>query len=317
MTRIRHLSFMLLLAAVWLMHSGVLFSQDAMPDVASPQLPLFSVAESPESFMLSEPIKLVSGGPEGFSGCGPNVIYDDSCSLFPFMKKLNSLRTGMQSSPVRIVHIGDSHVRGYIFPGEVKRLLERDFGSAAAPAKLAYNSSGIAQETGGAGIVYHIMAVNGSTAQNFCDPVKVDKVAALKPDLIVISFGTNESMGRYDKDVHKNQLDMLLRMLRERCPSASFLLTTPPGCFSKSRRSVPNAKVASVASSIRAYAAEKGVACWDLYDVAGGKDKAYTNWYRNKLMQRDRIHFTGEGYLVMGRLMHAALIDYFNRYVSK
>lgn len=316
----RHIRFLVALAAAFLAVAPVCSAQDLKPEYVPPQTPLFSVGEAPESFVFSDPVNINTEMPRSFKNMGENVIHDDSLSLTPFFKKLSELKLGTYGKPLRIVHIGDSHVRGHAFPAVLKSSFERDFGTdAVKPEKLTYKSSGIAKETGLPGIVYNVVGVNGSTAQNFCDPVKIDEIASLKPDLIIISFGTNESFGRgYNSSVHKNQLDMLVRMLSQRCPGTCFLLTTPPGCYNRSRRGyTPNARVADAAGVIGRYAAEKGLACWDLYDVAGGRESACTNWTRNNLMQRDHVHFTYDGYTLMGNLLYAAIIKSFNKYVSR
>ena len=59
---------------------------------------------------------------------------------------------------MRVVHIGDSHVRGHLYPYVVRQLLEEDFGKdAVLDMKVSYRTSGIAHETGSPGIVYHIL----------------------------------------------------------------------------------------------------------------------------------------------------------------
>ncbi|MGL4328402.1 MAG: SGNH/GDSL hydrolase family protein, partial [Tannerellaceae bacterium] len=77
----------------------------------------------------------------------------------------------------------------------------------------------------------------------------------------------------------------------------------------------PNAKVAKVRDVLIDYAKEKGIAYWDLYEVTGGKGSC-KNWYSSKLMSRDRIHFTQDGYQLQGDLLYNALISGYNEYVA-
>ena len=39
------------------------------------------------------------------------MIEDSTRSMVPFFRKLNEM-----NGPVRVVHIGDSHVRGHVYP---------------------------------------------------------------------------------------------------------------------------------------------------------------------------------------------------------
>ncbi|MCD8266918.1 MAG: hypothetical protein LUC33_07180, partial [Prevotellaceae bacterium] len=71
---------------------------------------------------------------------GENVIEDTAQVLRPFFLKLTR-----KQEPVRVVHVGDSHVRGHIFPLVVRHLLEEDFGSEAVEDdKITYQTSGLA-----------------------------------------------------------------------------------------------------------------------------------------------------------------------------
>lgn len=64
------------------------------------------------------------------------------------------------------------------------------------------------------------------------------------------------------------------------------------------------------------FARENGLAVWDLYDIVGGKERACLNWNAAHFYQRDKIHFTREGYIVQGLLLHEAFIKAYNDYVA-
>ena len=146
--------------------------------------------------------------PASFKNTQENRIDDPTGSLNAFWESLQRL-----DRPVRIVHIGDSHVRGHVFPYIMRKALEADFGSeAVVDQPVTYRSSGLAQETGVSGIVYHIMGINGATCASFSTPENLHAVAGLDPDLIIVSFGTNEAHGRnYSAEEHRRQLTGFLR----------------------------------------------------------------------------------------------------------
>ena len=54
---------------------------------------------------------------------------------------------------------------------------------------------------------------------------------------------------------------------------------------------------------------------WNMYDVMGGLNSIVL-WQRNGLAQRDKIHFTREGYLIMGDLFFNALMKDFEEYIQ-
>ena len=252
--------------------------------------------------------------PDNFKHTADNVIEDSTRSLLPFFRKLNEM-----NGPVRVVHIGDSHVRGHVYPLVTRRRLESDFGAEAVyPDSITYRTDGLAHETGEPGLVYHIMGVNGATCVTFTTEDKIKKIAALQPDLVILSFGTNEAHSRrYLAPAHEMQIDRLLSMLKKACPETVFLLTTPPGAYVGRRRSrVINPRTVTVARIIREYACKHGMAVWDMYTVVGGKTDACKNWTRNHLLRADGIHFTPEGYRLQGNLLHQALIKAYNEYVA-
>ena len=216
-------------------------------------------------------------------------------------------------------YIGDSHVRGHLYPLITRRRLEHDFGAEAVyPDVISYRTGGLAHETGEPGIVYHMIGINGATSVTFSDDEKIKEIASLHPDLIIVSFGTNEAHSRrYLAQAHKMQIGRLLGMLKAACPEAAFLLTTPPGAYVGRRRArTINPRTVTAARIIKEYAQENKMAVWDMYNIVGGKTDACRNWTKHHMLRADGIHFTPDGYRLQGNLLHQALIKAYNEYVA-
>ena len=147
---------------------------------------------------------------------------------------------------------------------------------------------------------------------------KIKKIASLHPDLIIVSFGTNEAHSRrYLAQAHKMQIGRLLGMLKAACPEAAFLLTTPPGAYVGRRRArTINPRTVTAARIIKEYAQENKMAVWDMYNIVGGKTDACRNWTKHHMLRADGIHFTPDGYRLQGNLLHQALIKAYNEYVA-
>lgn len=249
----------------------------------------------------NDTITVQTSFPSAFRETGRNEIIDSIALLAPVFEHFRQVRAGLSEDTVRIVHIGDSHIRGHIYPQTTGARLAETFGA------VSYIDKG----------------VNGATCLTFTHPDRIAEIAALKPELLILSFGTNESHNRrYHINMHYNQMDELVKLLRDSLPDVPILLTTPPGSYEsfrqrkRKRTYAINPRTATAAETIRRYAKDHRLLVWDMYDVVGGKHRACTNWTAAKLMRPDHVHYLPEGYILQGNLLYQALIKAYNDYVS-
>ena len=260
-----------------------------------------AVAPLREMTWANDTISAPVSFPTAFREIGRNEITDSIALLAPVFEHLRQVRAGLSEDTVRIVHIGDSHVRGHIYPQTTGARLIETFGA------VSYIDKG----------------VNGATCLTFTHPGRIAEIVALKPELLILSFGTNESHNRrYNVNIHYNQMDELVKLLHDSLPGVPIILTTPPGSYEsfrqkKRRRTYAiNPRTATAAETIRRYAKNNRLLVWDMYDVVGGKQHACTNWTEAKLMRPDHVHYLPEGYILQGNLLYQALIKAYNDYVS-
>ena len=240
--------------------------------------------------------------PSTFQQTKRSYIVDSLSLLAPLFNHLRDIRNGYSEDTVRIVHIGDSHIRGHIYPRTVGNALTEAFGAVS----------------------YTDMGVNGATCLTFTHPERIAEIAALKPELLILSFGTNESHNRRNNsNIHYNQMDELVTLLRDSLPHVPILLTTPPGSyesFRQRRRRVTyaiNPRTDIAARTIMRFAKNHDLLAWDLYNAVGGKQRACLNWTSSNLMRPDHVHYLPEGYILQGNLLYQALIQAYNDYVSQ
>ena len=238
--------------------------------------------------------------PGNFRLVQENILSDPYRELDVFWQKLAETTFRTSADTVRIVHVGDSHVRGHVFPLTTGEELQQCF------AKLVYEDDGI----------------NGATNLTFSTPQRVQEIVSRKPDMLILSFGTNESHGRgYNELRHYEQMTDFLNMLREQLPEVPILLTTPPGSFERGgtrrRRTYkvnPRTQLAVV--NIKRFATQYRLAVWDLYNIFGGADRACLNWEEAGLMRPDHVHYLPEGYALQGRWLAQAMLKAYNAYVE-
>ena len=89
------------------------------------------------------------------------------------------------------------------------------------------------------------------------------------------------------------------------------VMIIPSGLPVKQRTYVRNDNTERAARAIRNVAKKEEVACWDLFTTTGGKNSC-RKWHSSRLMGRDRIHFTKEGYQEQGTLLFRAFMESYN-----
>lgn len=229
--------------------------------------------------------------PKSFVGTQPNEITGAN-NLKPFFTKLLCGRN------VEVMQIGDSHVRGLSLPRALGARLENLF-----PASDEGKEASL--------ISFHYHGINGARVPRYCSPELVDTVRVHNPDLIIVSFGTNEAHEtHFSESRHQHNLDSLVALLREACPNAVFLLTTPPGSHVakvKNGAKVPQAMTESVCRATLDFADKNACGVWDLWHIGGGFPTACDNWRRAGLMRPDLVHYQPEGYRIQGRLCAEAI----------
>ena len=179
------------------------------------------------------------------------------------------------------------------------------------------------------GVSYHVIGNNGATYESYNRVGNVGQgIAALNPELVIISLGTNEAFGTVDRGRLTASIDRLVNNIKKSLPDAEILLVTPMECQkavykktkgkerrrsrSRSVRSfVPNDKIALVRDIIMDYGKNNHIALYDWYDIAGGA-KASEKWIRSGLFSSDRIHHSVKGYNLQGMLLYQALKNAFN-----
>lgn len=174
---------------------------------------------------------------------------------------------------------------------------------------------GISLKKSNSGVRYNTVAVNGAMYTHYFQAAYFTKqTAQLNPHLIIISLGTNESLGgSYSNETFFSQISSLVSALEQENIGVKILLTTPADCFKN--RNKTNQRMSEVKKQIVQYAQQYGYAYWDLYEIAGGQGSAL-NWKLNHLLQADGVHFTREGYELQGNLLFEAITKAYNNYVT-
>ena len=158
------------------------------------------------------------------------------------------------------------------------------------------------------GIQYTSIGVNGGSFSYYerCEYFD-DQLLLYKPDLFIVSVGTNDAYHPdFEPQEYKQQYTNLIKLIQKANPECAVLLTVPNDSYYKKK--VPNPRTRIARKMIYEVAKEQQMAVWDFYEIMGGFNSS-RDWYNNKLMPKDRIHFTVKGYRIKADLLLQALAN--------
>jgi lysophospholipase L1-like esterase len=185
----------------------------------------------------------------------------------------------------------------------------------STPQQVQATIFGLSLENGKRGVLYHAIGVNGAKYSHYNEALLFARqTSALKPSLIIVALGTNESLDYPNLDKNFSQhIDKLVNSLKSNNPQAKFVLVTPQETFRRRTRANPNS--VKIRDQIVQYAIENGFAFWDMYKIVGGEGSAEA-WKKSTLLRSDGVHLSRQGYEYEGSLLFEALMKSYNKYVQ-
>lgn len=177
---------------------------------------------------------------------------------------------------------------------------------------------GLVLENDRPGVVVDTLGIGGTRAANqlkWNEHVWSDNLRRRDPDLVVLAYGTNESVDEDQPiDVYRRNLREVLARLRRAAPAASCLLVGPGDFPIKAADGTYAARprVAQIVAAQREVSSEAGCAFWDAMQFMGGEGSMVT-WAAAQpaMAQSDHLHLTRRGYARMGMaLADALMFDY-------
>ncbi len=162
------------------------------------------------------------------------------------------------------------------------------------------------------GINYHHCGVVGAQFTHLINNAELtlSQLTALKPDLVIFSFGTNEA---YDQKVDTNfyykSITDFIKNIQKSAPDLSIILTTAPDTRSQGR-TPPNQR--TVNRQLGRIAKDLDLSMYDLNEAMGGWGSLF-RWYENKLTLDDKLHFNANGYSLQGKMLTHSLLKEFNK----
>jgi lysophospholipase L1-like esterase len=136
----------------------------------------------------------------------------------------------------------------------------------------------------------------------------------LHPDMVIFGIGINDAAAPdFDTVAFRANYLSLIDSIRSVNPDCAFVFLTNNDSFRAVRRKrrthyEVNRNGLLAREVFYRLADDCSGAVWDQFEIMGGL-KSMDAWYKEKLAQKDRIHFTIAGYQLIGNLFSNALFD--------
>ncbi|MDR2806420.1 MAG: GDSL-type esterase/lipase family protein [Dysgonamonadaceae bacterium] len=164
------------------------------------------------------------------------------------------------------------------------------------------------------GIVYHAIGVNGASVSSYLKSEQFeDELHLLEPDLIIFAIGINDALSKdFTNESFCRNYNALIEKIERVNPNCAYIFITNNDSYRRvSRRKYQvNTNGAVARKAFYQLAEEHQGGVWDLFSLMGGL-RSMQKWQNAGLASRDKVHFTKEGYLLIGDLFYNALVDYY------
>ncbi len=163
------------------------------------------------------------------------------------------------------------------------------------------------------GITFHTIGVNGAATKTYlsCELLET-QLATLHPDLLIMSIGVNDASGpNFNPDTFRANYDRLIAIARRINPDCALIFVTNNDTKRRARRRrIVNNNGPLVRDAFTTMAEKWQGGLWDLFSIMGGLG-SISQWQKAGLAQRDCIHFSRQGYKIVGALFYDAFLNFY------
>lgn len=215
-----------------------------------------------------------------------------------------------------LTFIVDSLTQSYVF--DLPEMRDSVVIGFHIPEGENFTLTGVEPISGRKGINYYCSGVNGATLTTWlekCVDFERD-LQLVSPDLAIFAVGINDSACKqteFKVEKFKENYRRLIRLIRKQSPDCAFIFITNNDSYRYIRRGMTyNYNAPTVQKAMFELGEEFGAAVWDVYDIMGAKKDCVLEWRDAGLIKSDKLHFTPEGYVLLGDMLFNAIIDDYN-----
>ena len=186
-----------------------------------------------------------------------------------------------------------------------------------------FTLTGILLENNMPGISVHGVGVNGARVSSYlrCDDFERD-LNLIRPDLIIFGIGINDAAEKdFEKNNFKRNYNELIKVIKRVNPDCALLFITNNDSYKREKvkkktRYEVNLNGEIVEEAFMELGKKYNAAVWNQFDIMGGLE-SMQDWEEAGLAKKDKVHFTNEGYRLMGDLLYNALITRYIEHIQQ
>ena len=186
-----------------------------------------------------------------------------------------------------------------------------------------FTLTGILLENNMPGISVHGVGVNGARVSSYlrCDDFERD-LNLIRPDLIIFGIGINDAAEKdFEKNNFKRNYNELIKVIKRVNPDCALLFITNNDSYKREKvkkktRYEVNLNGMIVEEAFMELGKKYNAAVWNQFDIMGGLE-SMQDWEEAGLAKKDKVHFTNEGYRLLGDLLYNALITRYIEHIQQ
>jgi lysophospholipase L1-like esterase len=199
-----------------------------------------------------------------------------------------------------------------------QRSLEWRLSPTEDSIQYPFSLEGVHLKTDYPGIAYHAIGVNGASVPSYLRGEKFARqLCLLDPDLIIWGIGVNDA-NTTQKDFSvlrfEDHYDRLLERVCSCDREVAMIFLTNNDTFYKKKYANRNAL--SVRYVMNKLALRYGGGVFDQFGIMGELG-SIQKWQQSGLAKRDLVHFTNDGYKLMGDLIFNAFLEQYINFASQ
>ena len=179
-------------------------------------------------------------------------------------------------------------------------------------AEGTFTVTGIFLDNGMPGITYHGIGINGAKVCSYLSCLDLERdLRLVKPDLVIFGIGINDASGdTFTPENFISDYDSLVDIIQHVSPDCALLFITNNDSYRKvgRRKYEVNTNGKVVQQAFITLGRKHNGAVWDFFDIMGGLN-SMKKWQDAGYAQKDKVHFTNNGYALIGDLLFNALMD--------